>query len=155
MASKQKPTIKQLKLLKRLKIKDVPTSRLACKTLLDYLLYGHGSIYRSVRQRLDYAKKWSGSRVVVRARSNKYKDQTGLVIRLQMRSPEDIATLTKEHLGQPPDPFVVVVALDSHNRPVRFSTSALRITSHRDQRFLFPMAETKGSKLATAATMRN
>lgn len=151
MASRRKPTVKQRKLLEQLKIANIPSSVEACNTLLQFILYGHGSIYRKVRQRLDYYKKWSGSRVVVKARSNRFYRQTGRVIRPQMRSQEDIAALTEEHLGQAPDPFVVIVALDSHHRPVRFPTSALRIKNRRDQQFLFSMAETEDGKPATIA----
>jgi hypothetical protein len=152
MVSRRKPSPKQVALLSRLKIANIPTTMAACSTLIGYLLHGENSVYREVRNRLDNYKKWPGSRVKVKARGNTYSGQAGQVVRLQMRSREEIEVLTKEHCGCPPDPFVVIVDIDSHHRPVKFPTSALRIISHRDQRFLFPLNEAVDDEQVTVIT---
>ncbi len=153
MASKRKPTAKQVRLLKQFKITDIPTTKEAASTLIGYIMEGNNSLLLDPVDRARFVRQWPHARVKVINRRNSHSGQTGEVIRLQMRTRQEIAELVEQYPDSPNIPFFAIVSLSRSGKSVRIPTSALKITINKEQRLLFDMTGPEDDETAsTTAT---
>ena len=132
------PTDPQKTKLAQFKITDIPTTKEATSTLINYILNGNNSALTEPVERARFVRQWSQAKVKVINGQNPHRGQIGKVIGLQMRERREIAELAEQYPCSPIIPFFAIVQLNQGGKPVRIPTSALRIIKEdKRQRVLF------------------
>lgn len=132
------PTQKQIELLLRFKIPVLPTTCMACSSLISFILSGPESCGRTPHQRARFVRKWFGCWVEVVDRGSPFFRLVGTVERLRMRTEEERVYIREKH-NVTPLPFDVVVRFET-GRPAPpriLPLSAVKIVKDAEQLLLF------------------
>ncbi len=94
------PSLAQLALLERLKIPP-PTTQSACKSMLNYVL--DSTLTKTeAKKRRRFVRKWIGARVIVSNHRRPHHGEIGRVVRLRMRSREEMDLVRSRYPNRPP-----------------------------------------------------
>ena len=138
-----KPSIKQRRLMKGWRLR-VPSTIVACSTIISYVLHGPKDDQRSVVQRMRQVRTWQhrfkGARISITQRGHPDKGKQGNVVRLQVRALAEQAAILEHCHNNHPYPYVAMVELDEANgKIIRVPLSGLRILNPGNQPTLFPL----------------
>ena len=94
----------------------IPSTIVACSTIISYVLNGPEGDKRSVVQRMRQVRTWqhrfNGARISITQRDHPAKGKQGNIVRLQVRAPEEQAAILEHRHNSHPYPYVAVVAVN-------------------------------------------